>query len=163
MGEAAYKKQISVLAYDAANWTLDEDLITGAETGTDATSINEELPATDGDLSVEGTVLDDTDLRTHGTRSRVIGLLDWSISVSLNYETASAAFNTTKTAFYDRSRIEVCYLPEGTTATSEGFIGVGKVETFSFSGGVDDLETIDVTIQGDSPLFDGDGADLGTP
>lgn len=154
MGEAAYKKQVGVLEYDSDDWTDDGEWDGSGDLDEEDWF---ELPATSADLTVEGDTLDDTDLRTTGTRSRIIGLLDWNVSGTLNYEPDNDGFDRVKKDFFGRNIIVVRYLPEGTTKLENGYCGLAVVETFSHSGGVEDLETVDFTFPSTSQLVDGEG------
>lgn len=163
MGKAAYRKEVSIIPYVEEDWLVEDGIIKEWDGAGDLADESwEVLPATDAELSAEGDVLDDTDLRTTGTRSRIIGLLDWSVSGTLNYEPAITGFITAKTAFFDRDVVIVRYLPEGATELSEGFAGPVVVETFGYSGGVEDLETIDFSLPSNGVLLDGTGATLGS-
>lgn len=163
MGKAAFHKEVSILPYNADDWLVEDGIIkewAGAGDLADETWLI--LPATDADLSAEGDVLDDTDLRTTGTRSRIIGLLDWSVSGTLNYEPGISGFDTLKNAFFDRSVVIVRYLPEGVEELAEGYAGPVVVENFSHTGGVEDLETIDFSLPSNGVLLDGTGSTLGS-
>lgn len=160
MGQVAYRKEVEVKSYDSDNWTEEDGIITGWDGGNADDEDWEILPATDADMSVEGDVLDDTDLRTDGTRSRIIGLLDWTISGTLNYEPGIDGFDTMKSEFFSRGLVTVRYLPEGTTDSAEGYMGVAVVENFSHSGGVEDLETVDFSLPSNSILLNGEGDEI---
>lgn len=162
MGKAAFHKEVSTTPFVEEDWTIEDGIIKAWDGGDVSTKTWSVLPATDADLSAEGDVLDDTDLRTEGTRSRIIGLLDWSISGTLNYEPGITGFDSIKTAFFNRSVVIIRYLPEGATTLDEGFMGPVVVETFSYTGGVEDLETIDFSLPSNGVLLDGSGSSLGT-
>lgn len=133
MGTASYKKEVSI--------------------ATSSTSAFNPLPATSADLSQEGTVLDDTDLTSSGTRSRILGLLDWNISITANLSSdTNQAVTDVKDARLSRDNVFVRYLPMGSSVSSLGYEGEAVVETFSLSGGVDDLETVDISLQADGGL-----------
>lgn len=133
MGTAAYKKEVSI--------------------ATSSTGVFTPLPATSADLTQEGTVLDDTDLTSSGTRSRILGLLDWNISITANLSSAgNQAVTDVKDGRLNRTNVHVKYLPLGSSMSSLGYEGEAVVETFSLSGGVDDLETVDISLQADGAL-----------
>ncbi len=115
---------------------------------TTGTTTFTELPATSGTLTLAGDALDDTDITSTGFRSRIIGLLDWNIAAPSNFEPANQAFVDVRTAFFARSKLVVQYLPDGLT----GFEGECFVETFSHSGDVGGLETVDISLVADSQL-----------
>ena len=117
-----------------------------------------ELPATDADMTNEGDVLDDTDLRTDGTRSRVIGIMEWSVNTTLNFEPGDPGYDTVRVQFNRRRNIWVRYLPDGTT--DYGFEGPAKVENFSNSGSVDDLETVEANLASNGELLSTQTYDL---
>ena len=106
------------------------------------------LPATSATLTLAGDALDDTDITSTGFRSRIIGLMDWNISVPSNFESTNTAFTNVRQAFFNRQLIRVQYLPDGV----KGFVGDAFVETFSHSGDVGGLETVDITLVADSQL-----------
>lgn len=134
MGTAAYKKEISI--------------------ATSSTATFNPLPATTGDLSNEGTVLDDTDLTSSGYRSRILGLLDWNVSVTCNLSSGgNQAISDIKDARLNRNNVFVRYLPIGSSMSSLGYEGEAVVENFNLSGGVDDLETVDISLQADGELY----------
>lgn len=161
MGKAAFRKEVSTIDYDADDWLVEDGIIKSWDGTGDLADENWQiLPATTADLTVEGDVLDDTDLRTEGTRSRIIGLLDWSVSGTLNYEPGIAGFDSIKSAFFGRDVVIIRYLPEGVTNLAEGFTGPVVVENFNYTGGVEDLETIDYSLPSNGVLLDGTGATL---
>ena len=106
------------------------------------------LPATSATLTLAGDALDDTDITSTGFRSRIIGLQDWNISAPSNFESTNQAFIDVRTAFFARTRLTVQYLPNGVV----GFEGACFVETFSHSGDVGGLETVDITLVADTQL-----------
>ncbi len=114
----------------------------------DGSSTWHEVPATSASLDAGGDVLDDTTFMSGGNRSRIYGIRDWSLSLTLQYDTTDDAFITIRDAWMNREEVSFRYLPDGTN----GLAGDGVVETFNMSGGVDDLETVDVTIQAASVL-----------
>jgi len=133
MGSAAYKKSIRISTASSGTFTA--------------------LPATTGDLSQGGTVLDDTDLTSTGTRSRILGLLDWSVSVTCNMSSGgNAGITAIKDGRLNRTNVWVEYLPFGTALSSLGYKGEAVVESFNLSGGVDELETVDISLQADGAL-----------
>ncbi len=106
------------------------------------------MPAVSATLTLAGDALDDTDITSTGFRSRIIGLMDWNIAIPSNFESTNAAFVDVRTAFFARQLIRVQYLPDGVN----GFEGDAFVETFSHSGDVGGLETVDITLVADSQL-----------
>lgn len=107
-----------------------------------------DLPATSGSLNQGATVLDDTDLDNEDYRTRLLGLKDWSISVSVNYKTQSLAIDCIKDFLYTDANLFVRYLPNGTY----GLGGACVVESRSTSGGVDELTSGDISLQGNGLL-----------
>jgi len=131
MGKAAYKKVVSISSV--------------------STGVYKTLPMTDASLSVEGDMLDDTDLTSGGTRSRIVGLLDWSVSGSMNYSTGTG-FALIKNSLSARANVYVKYLPLGSSLSTLGYKGAAKVENYNMSGGVGDLESVDVSFPGTGAL-----------
>lgn len=125
MGKAAYKKVVEVSSSSDGSYN--------------------ELPMTDASLAVEGDVLDDTDLTSEGTRSRIIGLKDWNVSGTMNFSTGDG-FQLIKDSYDARSDIYVRYLPLGSSLSSLGYQGAAKVENYNLSGGVADLEQVDISL-----------------
>lgn len=128
-GMAAYKKKVYIAEYDGT--TLLE---------------YKQVPANTANLDQSGTVLDDSAHGYHdGMRSRVIGLLEWGVTMTLVYsETGdgSDAVDALRAAWRNRETLRVRYLPNG----ESGWEGDVVVENFNMSGGVDDLETVDVNL-----------------
>ncbi len=106
------------------------------------------MPAVSATLTLAGDALDDTDITSTGFRSRIIGLMDWNIAIPSNFESTNTAFTNVRSAFFARQLITVQYLPDGVN----GFVGEAFVETFSHSGDVGGLETVDITLVADSQL-----------
>lgn len=160
MGKAAFHKQVDViLESDIPDGDVTEvDGMVTEATGVDAWEW-EQLPATTANLTAEGDVLDDTDLRTTGARSRIIGLLDWGVDGTLNYEPSIDGYTSMKSAFYGRLVIWVRYWPDPDTEGS-GFCGPCVVENFGQSGGVEDLETVDFSLVSNGILLDDTGSTL---
>ena len=115
---------------------------------TTGSTVFTELPATSATLTLAGDALDDTDITSTGFRSRIIGLLDWNVAAPSNFEAANQAFIDVRTAFFARTKLVVRYLPDGTN----GFQGDCFVETFSHSGDVGGLETVDISLVAESQL-----------
>ena len=160
MGKAAFRKQVDVILeadIDVADITVVDGLVTGAA-DVDTWEWNQ-LPATTANMSAEGDVLDDTDLRTTGARSRIIGLLDWGVDGTLNFEPSITGYADMKSAFYGRAVIWVRYRPDPDTAGT-GFCGPCVVENFGQSGGVEDLETVDFSLASNGILLDDTGSTL---
>ena len=113
------------------------------------------VPFNTASLNHNGTMLDDTILGDAGTRSRITGLLEWSVSGTSMYATASGsdeaeALELIRNALAGRNAVKVRYFPAGTTV--DGFQGEAVVENFNLSGGVDDLETIEISLQSTTAL-----------
>lgn len=133
MATAAYAKKVQVAAVGASTWT--------------------DVPCTSPSLEVSGEVLETTDLATNaGYRTRILGLTDWSISCDSNYTTADAALKLIRDALTNRTPIQVRYLPKGTTALAEGFVGQCVVESYNLTGEVGGLETASISLQGNGAL-----------
>lgn len=112
----------------------------------------EEVPAIDASLDDSNELLDDTDLMNDGSRSRVLGLTDWSISLTCNWDPDNDGLDIIRDGKTNRDTIYVQYLPDG--AEENGFQGPVVVENYNFSGGVEDLETIDANLVADGALGD---------
>ncbi len=106
------------------------------------------LTGTNASLNHAGDVLDDTDFTSTGSRSRILGLRDWSLSVSANYGSTLAALNAIRSAWATRILLDVRYLPNGTN----GFEGQIRVESYNLAGDVGGLETVDVSLQATGAL-----------
>lgn len=128
MSIAAYQKKILIKSTSSTTWL--------------------ELPATNATLNLESDALDDTDFTSTGFRSRIIGLRDWSISVPSNYDPSNAAIVAARQAWFNRTKLDIRYLPDGTN----GFQGNGYVDNFTLSGDVGGLETNDINIVPDGAL-----------
>lgn len=104
----------------------------------------------DASLSFNGEVLDDTCFSTGapGYRSRLVGLLDVSLSLSGNYSTA-AGQRALYTAYIGRNPIYIQYLPTGSTS-GNGFQTSFVVESMELGGAVGDKNTVSYSLQGDS-------------
>lgn len=124
-GLAAYKKLI-LIAEEKGNW--------------------HQVPANTANLDQSGTVLDDSAHGYHdGMRSRVIGLLEWGVTMTIVYSEEGAgsdAVEMLRDAWRDRDTLYVQYMPD----SKSGWEGPVVVENFNMSGGVDDLETADVNL-----------------
>lgn len=132
MSQAAYQKTINV--------------------SDDGGSTYVEAPANSANLNQGGDVLDDTEMSlSHAFRTRLYGLRDWSIDLTLEYAPGSgSAFEVLRDAWLNQNVVDVQYLPDGTIAN--GFQGTAVVETFNMSGEVGGKETIEVTLQADGQL-----------
>ncbi len=109
------------------------------------------LVATTGSLDFSTNVLNDTELATNvGFNSKCYGLHDWSVSADNIAVIGNAALALVRNALLNRTTLFVQYLPDGDEAN--GFEGEVIVENFNQSGGVDDLETISMTLQGTGAL-----------
>jgi predicted secreted protein len=104
----------------------------------------------DATLSFNGEVLDDTCFSTGapGYRSRLVGLLDVSLSLSGNYSTA-AGQRALFTAWQGRNPLYIQVLPTGST-TGNGFQTAFVVESWELGGAVGDKNTFSCSLQGDS-------------
>jgi hypothetical protein len=113
-----------------------------------------DLTAVSATLNHGGDVLDDTDMANisaTGMRSRILGLRDWSISATLNYDTSVAGVVTVlRNAWLNRTQLEMQYLPDGTVGN--GFQGLCFVETFNMSGDVGGLEQVELSLVADGDL-----------
>jgi len=108
--------------------------------------------ANSASLDHAGDLLDDTSLAlSHAYRTRIYGLRDWSVSMTLELVQGSdKAFTIIRDAWLNQRSLEVQYLPDGTTAN--GFEGTVLVESLNMSGDVSGKETVDVTLQADGQL-----------
>lgn len=132
MSQAAYQKTINV--------------------SDDGGSTFVEAPANSGNLNHAGDVLDDTTMaNSHAFRTRLYGLRDWSIDLTMEYTPGTdSAFELIRNAWLNQTVLTAQYLPDGTTAN--GFQGSVVVETFNMSGDVGGKETVEVTLQADGQL-----------
>jgi hypothetical protein len=131
MSVAGYQKVINVKA-----------------TSTTSSTAYRVFPGTNATLNAAGDDLDDTDFRSTGYRSHLVGLLDWGVDITSNYEPSLTAFQTVRNAWRNRTRVDIQYLADGTN----GYQGTGWVTTFSHSGDVGGLETVDVNVVADTAL-----------
>lgn len=122
MSQAAYEKKVQLKTTTGGGFSV--------------------LPGLSAEMALTGDVLDDTDFNTTGIRSRLLGLREWTITVNMNFESTNAAFAIARNAWLNRTKLDIQYLPNGTV----GFQGQGFVETFSHSGDVGGLETVDLSI-----------------
>jgi len=113
-----------------------------------------DLPSTTATLNHAGDVLDDTDMANvsaTGMRSRLLGLRDWNVTATLNYDTAIAGVVIRlRDAWLNRTPLIVRYLPDGTLAN--GFEGQCLVENFNLSGDVGGLEQVELSLVADGDL-----------
>lgn len=111
-----------------------------------------EAEANTASLDHAGDLLDDTQMSlSHAYRTRIYGLRDWSVSMTLELVQGSdKAFTILRDAWLNQRSIDCQYLPDGTTAN--GFEGTALVESISMSGEVAGKETVDITLQADGPL-----------
>lgn len=130
---AAYVKKVEVSA-DEVDWKL--------------------LPATTASLNQSGTMLDDTILGSSGHRSRILGILDWGVTATANWRPADDALSIIRNAWLNRTVMYVRYLPDGTLAN--GYAGPVVVENFSHGGGVDEIETVEISLQSNGTLVSAD-------
>jgi len=131
MAQAAYSKKVKVGTSGSGPWN--------------------DVPATTATLNQGGDILDDTDLATNaGFRSRILGLHDWSVSITANWDASDAALIAIRDAWLNRTELYVQYLPDGQTAN--GFQGAVVVENFNLSGDVGGLETVEISLQADGAL-----------
>lgn len=133
MGQAAYEKKVAV-----------------SPAPPDGESFAN-LPAVSSAMNHAGDVLDDTDMvlasghADFGTRSRILGLRDASVTMTLNYTSGNTEIILLRDAWRDKLEVLIRYLPDGTTAN--GFEMLGIVESFSITADINGLVTVDVTIQ----------------
>ena len=110
-----------------------------------------DLPITSPSLSHGADILDDTELATNaGYRSKIYGLLDWSVSGECQWVASQTALDAVRNAMINRSTLYVQYLPDGTLGN--GFEGQVRVESFDFSSPVDGAVTVSTTLQGTGAL-----------
>jgi len=115
---------------------------------TSSTTTFTSLPATSATLTLAGDVLDDTTILSTGFRSRLIGLRDWSVSAPSLFESTNSAFAQVRSAWFNRTTLQMKYLPDGTN----GFEGKCYVETFTHSGDVGGIESVDISLVAESQL-----------
>ena len=119
----------------------------------------EPVPATDANLNLSDDLLDDTDLTMTDSRSHINGLREWSVDLTLNYKETNVAFERIRDAYLERNNLWIVYIPNHdvddpsvVSELDEGYIGRITVENLDHAGGVDDLETIDATMQSASTI-----------
>ena len=113
-----------------------------------AASTYNTVPANSASLNLTSDLLDDTDFTTTGFRSRVVGLRDWNVSMTVRWDSANQPIKDIRDAWLKRQKVSIRYLVDGTN----GWQGDGFVESFSLSGDVGGLEQVDVSIQPESAL-----------
>ena len=128
MAQAAYNKAVRITATGTTTWSV--------------------LPANSASLTLAGDILDDTDFSSTGYRSRILGLKDWSVSGTINYDDASVVVGELRSAWLNRTQLLVQYLPNGTV----GFQGTIQVESLDLSGDVGSLESMDFSLQANGSL-----------
>jgi len=111
------------------------------------------------DLSVEATILDKTGFKeaqaSSGARLREAGLFDSSVTLGGFGRISTAISN----AFHSRTAVLVEIIPGNGSSIFRGWY---VVETDSLSGGVDDLETADISFQLDTDyVTDGYAVSMG--
>ena len=111
-----------------------------------------EAEANTASMDHGGDLLDDTQMAlSNAYRSRIYGLRDWSVSLTMELnQGSSTAFNILRDAWINQRSIDVQYLPDGTVGN--GFEGTALVESFNLSGDVGGKETVDVTLQADGAI-----------
>lgn len=134
MSQAAYQKTVNV------------------KDDSDSAGTYVEAPANTASLNEAGDVLDDTEMSlSHAFRTRIYGLRDWSVSMTLELsQGSSSAFKLLRDAWLNSTLVTVQYLPDGTTGN--GFEGTAVVESINLSGDVGGKETVEVSLQGDGQL-----------
>ena len=111
----------------------------------------EDVAAETASLNLGGDVLDDTEMATNaGFRSRILGLHDWSVSLSVRWSGTNAALAAIRNNWANRTNVKVQYLPDGTTPN--GFQGEAVVESFNLGGDVGSLEMVDISLQADGAI-----------
>lgn len=123
MSQAAYQKALQIKTTGSTVWL--------------------DLNANDATMNLGSELLDDTDFTSTGYRSRIAGIKDYSLDVSAFWDSSDTAFNTVRSALLAGTKLDFRYLPDG----SNGFTGTVLVETFGHSGGVGDLESVEITMQ----------------
>lgn len=143
MSQAAFLKKVQISADAGATW--------------------HPLPATSPSLEIGGDLLDDTTLINNaGAHHRMYGLTDWSASCDSNLvvmtgnagtDTASGAkaLDLLRAAKLGKTGVKFRYLPTG-NVDSTGLVGDVLVETYSFAGEVNGLETVAISLQANGPL-----------
>lgn len=101
-------------------------------------------PANSASLDLGGDLLDDTKFTNSAAyRSRIYGLRDWTLNLTLEQEPSDSAYTALKDAWLNGNTVNMEYLPDGTS----GLSGTGVVESFNYSGDPGSKETVDVTVQ----------------
>ena len=110
------------------------------------------------DVAIESDVLEDTGYKeaqeSSGNRSRLLGLMDSNVGLDRFEDGGREFFNALSSK--DDLLIEV--KPAGADPTFRGWY---KVEETNFSGGVEDLEAKDVTLQANAETIEGDTVSFG--
>lgn len=103
----------------------------------------------DATLARGGEILDDTEFcQNEGYRSRVYGLRDTNITLSGNLDMPDILQQELYDAWISLEEVTVQYLPNGTTGVEAEYV----VESIDTSGAIDDIESIEISLQGGSPL-----------
>lgn len=145
MSQAAYKKDVIISLEEQDYTDLDVDDYDSLPSDTYP------LHATDANLNAENEELDDTDLVTGDARSRLMGLLDWSIDSTVNFDFDDDAFGLIREAFMDRTSVYAYYLPKGID-DPVGYGGEVASQSFGHSGDVGSLEEVDITLPSKGPM-----------
>lgn len=128
MSQAAYQKTINI--------------------SSDGGSTYNEVNANSASLDLAGDLLDETKFKNNNEyRQRIYGLRDWTLNLTCLVEDDTALQNLKK-AWFNNSEINIQYFPDG----SNGLAGPGLVESFNPSGDVGDMDTVEITIQGNGQL-----------
>lgn len=109
---------------------------------TSATAYNP-IPGNTASLNFGGELLDDTNFTSTGWRSRVRGLKDYSVPVTAIYSSTDSALAAIRSALLNDTALDIQYLPNGTA----GFSGRVRVGSFTMSGDVGGLESVDIDMQ----------------
>jgi len=111
----------------------------------------EEILSTSGSFSNTSDILDDTDTTNQGYHSRIVNLLDSSLSSDVNWSDNNTAQGIIESARENRSSLWVKVLPDGVAGNGKKFPVV--VENFDISLSVTDLITGSISLQGAGPVL----------
>ena len=122
MSQAAFEKAVQIKTTGSTAWL--------------------DIPGNAATLNLSRELLDDTVFNSTGWRSRTLGIREYGLSVTAFWDPASAAFTAMQNAFLLATKLDFRYLPDG----SNGFQGRAFVETFTHSGDVGALETVEINL-----------------
>lgn len=101
--------------------------------GSSSTPTDELEGANNATFTLNREALDSTDFKTGAYRERIMGLKDFPVSISGDFEPADAAYGAVKTGYTNGSTVYVRILPDGTNGVEIPC----KVTSLAFSTSVE--------------------------